>query len=980
MQDFQIFRFTRWGRQLGVLSGLIDERRVEEVNGEDSLTLTCTDKVAKGDYLVACDRAGRWHEWRVTGVKLSRSSGVPAFDVTAEASIQETIGDYIEDKRPGVQSPTTCDACLDAALEPTRWERGEVAVSGTGGVSMYHTNALAAMRRVAEAFGGELRPTIEVSGSRVSARKVDVLARVGRERTGKRFEYRKDLTDVRRIVQEDEVYTAMWAWGGGGDNGEHKLGIAEVNGGKGYVEDPDALAVWGLPDGNGGKRHVFGVYENPDRKAENPGDAEALKAEAEEDLREHSQPKVAYELSAVDLSAYGYDWEGTELGDGVDIVDDELGVEATGRVLKIAWDDLDPTGTEVTIGNVRGGIEGVLADQAANWQQVQGSMDAWNQAASASKPYLDLLRQGLNAVFAESGSYVYQSPEIGYVTSSVPLDDAMRPTSTPFYAVQMARGMLRLSTEVDGSGDIVWGTWVTGGGMVADVINAGTIRGGANSWNLETGDMLFEQGIIRSADGRNFWNLTNGELSFQGVPSSEQTVSGVDVEYALGPSQTQAPSSGWSTTAPAWQEGRYMWQRTKVTTADGTVSYSDPTCIQGAQGPRGEQGVPGPAGADGESNYFHVKYAPNGSPSASQMTETPQAYIGTYVDGVPQDSADPSDYQWVKIEGTDGAQGTPGTDGQDGVTYYLHIAYADSADGTKGFSVSDSSGKLYLGQCVNTSQPDPTTPSSYSWSLIKGDDGTGVSAVVEQYYLSTSSATQSGGSWSTAQPTWQKGRYIWTRSVVTWTDGTTTYTAPVLAQAINGANQAAQGAQDAVDALDQQAIFDLLTDNGRVQGVFMRDGDLFVNGSHIEADWIEGDTVVAKRLGNEEGHYAEIGTVRTNAGSGDGMTVTSDGTEVMTLSSAEDGEGGNNAIIQVRTSAGMRLVFWSRKSAACLSTGGTANEASSRINLNTSGHFLEASARDSTGNRYSMWLDSAGLHGQRSDASGGTKNFELPWS
>lgn len=76
----------------------------------------------------------------------------------------------------------------------------------------------------------------------------------------------------------------------------------------------------------------------------------------------------------------------------------------------------------------------------------------------------------------------------------------------------------------------------------------------------------------------------------------------------------------------------------------------------------------------------------------------------------------------------------------------------------------------------------------------KGSTGTGVRGIVEQYYLSTNSTAQSGGSWSEAQPAWEKGKYIWTRSKITWTDGSTTYTAPCLAKAINGSNQMAGSA------------------------------------------------------------------------------------------------------------------------------------------------------------------------------------------
>lgn len=73
----------------------------------------------------------------------------------------------------------------------------------------------------------------------------------------------------------------------------------------------------------------------------------------------------------------------------------------------------------------------------------------------------------------------------------------------------------------------------------------------------------------------------------------------------------------------------------------------------------------------------------------------------------------------------------------------------------------------------------------------KGETGVGVSAIVEEYYLSTSPTAQSGGSWGTSQPAWAESHYIWTRSKVTWTSGSVTYTQPVLAKAINSANEVA---------------------------------------------------------------------------------------------------------------------------------------------------------------------------------------------
>ncbi|WP_171333667.1 phage tail protein [Enterococcus cecorum] len=73
-------------------------------------------------------------------------------------------------------------------------------------------------------------------------------------------------------------------------------------------------------------------------------------------------------------------------------------------------------------------------------------------------------------------------------------------------------------------------------------------------------------------------------------------------------------------------------------------------------------------------------------------------------------------------QGKDGADGIPGRDGRDGRTSYAHIAYADSADGTKNFSVSDSH-RLYIGFYTDFNATDSTNPSDYRWTLIKGADG-----------------------------------------------------------------------------------------------------------------------------------------------------------------------------------------------------------------------------------------------------------------
>lgn len=158
----------------------------------------------------------------------------------------------------------------------------------------------------------------------------------------------------------------------------------------------------------------------------------------------------------------------------------------------------------------------------------------------------------------------------------------------------------------------------------------------------------------------------------------------------------------------------------------GEKGDQGPQGLQGIQGPQGEQGIRGPQGASGATTYFHIKYSSVAKPTtASQMTETPSTYIGTYVDFTEADSNDPSKYTWARFQGLQGEKGTQGiagTNGIDGKTSYLHIKYSN--DGGKTFT--SNSGETvgdYIGTCTNYNLNDPTTVASYTWARIKGETG-----------------------------------------------------------------------------------------------------------------------------------------------------------------------------------------------------------------------------------------------------------------
>ena len=146
--------------------------------------------------------------------------------------------------------------------------------------------------------------------------------------------------------------------------------------------------------------------------------------------------------------------------------------------------------------------------------------------------------------------------------------------------------------------------------------------------------------------------------------------------------------------------------------------------LDGVQGPKGDQGIPGKDGVDGKTQYTHIAYANSADGSKDfSVSESNRDYIGMYTDFTQADSTDPTKYAWSKIKGADGANGTPGKPGTDGRTPYLHIAYANSADGKTGFSTTDGTNKLYIGQYTDYTQADSTDATKYTWTKIKGEQG-----------------------------------------------------------------------------------------------------------------------------------------------------------------------------------------------------------------------------------------------------------------
>lgn len=260
-------------------------------------------------------------------------------------------------------------------------------------------------------------------------------------------------------------------------------------------------------------------------------------------------------------------------------------------------------------------------------------------------------------------------------------------------------------------------------------------------------DNTTETGYQKTYVARDGNDGNNGIAGKDGVGIRSTTIT-----YAVGTSGTTAPTSGWTSQVPNVPAGQYLWTKTVWIYTDNTneTGYSvskigeqgpkgdtgakgeqGPRGLpgergpQGLQGPQGIQGIPGVKGADGKTQYTHIAYADTVSGGGFSQTDTNKPFIGMYQDFNAIDSQNPQDYRWSKWKGSDGRDGIPGKAGADGRTPYVHFAYADSADGRDGFSLTQNGNKRYLGVCTNFNQADSTNPADYTWNDMVGSVSVG---------------------------------------------------------------------------------------------------------------------------------------------------------------------------------------------------------------------------------------------------------------
>lgn len=502
------YLYDRWGNQIDTITDVLQAVHKDELNGEDSLTLEVVGRsLEKGQRIVWRDKFRVWHEHIVNDLDIRHEQGQMITNAYCENSIAELLTDYVVDKRP----TGSAQVALVRALEDTRWTSGVVTRDGYGQTNWYHVSVYEAIKDIIDVWGGELSTSLTISGDQITSRQINIEAKRGDD-VGQLFTYGRNLTAISRVVDPDEVYTALYGYGKGlemyDEDGNptggysRKLTFGDVNGGQNWIGDDDAKQIWGLPDGKGGIKHTFGKVEFD--QCEDPNELLELTKAA---LEQACHPRVTYKGSVVSLAAGGLlNGEDTRTGDTVYIRDKVLDLRLEGRAICVERDLVNEYNTVITLGN----ITSTLTDKQRELENKLGWLNdhatSWDSAAGITSAYINAIINQWNEAINADGGFVYWEQGEGITVYDRPIDQ------NPTKAIQIKGGAFRIANSKLPNGDWDWRTFGTGDGFTADLINVGILRGGSCWWNLETGDLFFNHGTISSPG--NSWDLDTGYLTF----------------------------------------------------------------------------------------------------------------------------------------------------------------------------------------------------------------------------------------------------------------------------------------------------------------------------------------------------------------------------------------------------------------------------------------------------------------------------------
>lgn len=289
---------------------------------------------------------------------------------------------YIQDKRPTAIASTM----LQMTLDGTRWSVGACPEVSPKFCSFYYISVLEAIQKIVNLWGFEVQFQVKIDGitNEIKQRNVNMYTKLG-ERTNKRFEYGSNLLSVTQANDSTGLYTALVGRGKGvqvseGDTDTdpdgygRRITFADVvwstqsgnplnkPAGQEYLEDSNATAAYGFPDGH--PRIGFVVFQD----CEDPNELIQLTYNK---LQEVNHPQVQFSASIADI---GY----LNLGDTIAIIRHDIGIEYYTRVFKVVHDLLDSSNNTVELGDNIAGSNSITQQISTikdNQSNVQNAID-----------------------------------------------------------------------------------------------------------------------------------------------------------------------------------------------------------------------------------------------------------------------------------------------------------------------------------------------------------------------------------------------------------------------------------------------------------------------------------------------------------------------------------------------------------------------------------------------------------------------------
>ena len=344
---------------------------------------------------------------------------------------------------------------------------------------------------------------------------------------------------------------------------------------------------------------------------------------------------------------------------------------------------------------------------------------------------------------------------------------------------------LQLSTTrtADGRG-WDWTTAITAQGIVANAIITGILsdKTGKNYWNLDTGEFRLSAEAFKIND-QTVQDYVDGKID-EKIAQIRTLTMQLSNEYTGVP--TDANGSG----------GDYSDAFTDVSLYIGTTDITESDAVQWTTSP--SAGVTGTW--DEEKHRYNVTYM-SADVGAVSITAT---YSGLAVTKT---------FTIAKSK-----QGLPGSQSEDGRVYMLQT---DAQVITQGQDDSFTPDPITFYAYYRDGQTAENTPYAGRFVIQETTDGTSYTTIY------TSQHDETSRMYSPTNPNVKNVR------CTLYASGGTTNALDMQGVAI---------VRD-VDNLTQEEVFNILTNNGASQGIYMQDGNLYINGTYIKGGIISGQTI-----------------------------------------------------------------------------------------------------------------------------------------